>query len=249
MAGASHGRLRLFPTVVVGLGLVAALKVAGLAVDGGFSLLAVTPATAQGAPAAAEGVANADQGATGEDPVDVTTTRFQDEPQPIIDGTVAEERRIRINQPTKDVSAAERAVLESLRKRREELDARAAELEMRENLLQAAEQRVDDKLAALKALNAKIQSRVEEEKKAENERFASLVSMYENMKPKDAARIFNRLETGTLVDVASRMNPRKLAPVLSKMDAASAERLTMEIARTASSAMPSGGELEAVTAN
>ena len=59
----------------------------------------------------------------------------------------------------------------------------------------------------------------------------SLVIMYEGMKPKDAARIFDKLDQSVLVDVASVMNPRKLADVLALMNADMAQRLTVELAR------------------
>jgi flagellar motility protein MotE (MotC chaperone) len=239
--------VRLLPVVVAAAGLLAVLKFAGLSTDGHFALVGVTPATAQDAPAADAG-AMPDPDAAG-DPVEVDTGNDPDIDQPIIDGTLVEGRRIRLNQPTAPVSEAERALLESLRSRREELDGRAANLEMRENLIKAAEQRVNEKLDALKAFESRIETRYRQQEEIENEQFASLVSMYENMKPKDAARIFNRLETAVLVSVARRMNPRKLGPVMSRMDGATAERLTIEIARAAQSGATPTGELEPLSLN
>jgi len=246
-------RLRLIPALVAVLSLLVVLKISGLALKGRYSLDAVSTAWAQNAPETGEGQnGEAEAGEDGEPeepPLDITTTTNPDQPQPRLDGTIEEGQRIRLNRPTKPVSRAELALLESLRKRRTELDARASTLEMRENLLRAAEQRIDEKLKSLKAFDSKIQARFQQQEDEKNEQFANLVSMYENMKPKDAARIFNRLETGVLLNVASRMSPRKLAPVLSKMESASAERLTLEIARAATSAGSPAGELEALAAN
>ena len=53
--------------------------------------------------------------------------------------------------------------------------------------------------------------------KAEAERFKSIVAMYENMKAKDAARIFDRLDMKILVDVATQINPRKMSEILAQM--------------------------------
>lgn len=251
-------RLRLFPVVVAAAALLALLKFAGIAANGGFALLGVTAATAQDAGAAAEAASEGgDPGqetAEADEAVQVDTGNAEngadpDTQQPLIDGTLAEGRRIRLNQPTTPVSPAERALLESLRERRVELDARASNIEMRENLLKAAEQRIDEKLKSLKAYEAKIAARFKEQEELETEQFASLVSMYESMKPKDAARIFSRLETGILVSVARRMNPRKLGPVLSEMDSASAERLTVEIARASTAPGLPAGELESLAEN
>jgi len=249
---ASH-QMRLFPALVAVLGLLVFLKLSGLAIDGGFTLEAISTATAQDAQGAGDAPSqdapeNA-EAANEEPPLEVNTTTNANEPQPRLDGTVAEGRRIRLNRPTKEVSSAELALLESLRKRRVELDARANALEMRENLLKAAEKRIDEKLEALKVFDARIEEQFKKQESAENEQFAGLVSMYENMKPKDAARILSRLETDVLVSVATRMKPRKLAPVLSKMDSASAERLTVEMAQAASPSDAPPGELAPVASN
>jgi flagellar motility protein MotE (MotC chaperone) len=54
--------------------------------------------------------------------------------------------------------------------------------------------------------------------------------MYENMKPKDAAAIFNELDMPVLLGVAKAMNPRKMAPILARMTPLKAKALTDGIA-------------------
>ena len=54
------------------------------------------------------------------------------------------------------------------------------------------------------------------------------------MKPKDAARIFDRLDLKILVEVSTQMNPRKMSEVLAQMTPEAAERLTVELANRAS---------------
>ena len=66
--------------------------------------------------------------------------------------------------------------------------------------------------------------------KEEEAQIKSLVKVYENMKPKDAARIFNRLEMDILLDVVERMKEKKMAPVLAQMSPEKAEALTVELA-------------------
>ena len=56
-------------------------------------------------------------------------------------------------------TGAERAILERLQQRREELDTRARELDIRESLIQGAEKRMDAKLAELKQVEARNQGR------------------------------------------------------------------------------------------
>jgi flagellar motility protein MotE (MotC chaperone) len=60
--------------------------------------------------------------------------------------------------------------------------------------------------------------------------------MYENMKPRDAAKIFDHLEMGVLLEVASQINPRRMSDILAQMSAESAERLTVELASRAQGA-------------
>lgn len=126
-----------------------------------------------------------------------------------------------------DPSPAQRALLERLQQRREELDAKTRDLELRENLLKEAEQRLEAKLNELKMLEA-----AGNEKPADTEaKMKNLVVMYEGMKPKDAARIFDKLDMKVLVEVARAMKPAKLADVLAVMSVEPAQRLTIELAR------------------
>jgi flagellar motility protein MotE (MotC chaperone) len=128
------------------------------------------------------------------------------------------------------VSPAERAILERLAERRAELDKRASELDMRESLLKGAEKRLEGRIAELKDLEARVNLAVQAKDEAEVARFKNVVSMYENMKAKDAAKIFDRLDMKVLVEVATQLNPRRMSDVLAQMSPEAAERLTVELA-------------------
>jgi flagellar motility protein MotE (MotC chaperone) len=139
------------------------------------------------------------------------------------------------------VSAGERAVLESLQDRSKQLEARARELDMRENLIKAAEKRLEAKVDELKGTEARIDTAAGNRDKAEAARFKGIVAMYENMKPKEAARIFDRLEQKILVEVTTQINPRKMSDILAQMSPDAAERLTVELAaRAGGSQRPRG---------
>jgi len=130
-------------------------------------------------------------------------------------------------------SAAEKEVLESLLARRKKLEERDRALQLREKLLEAAEKRVEQRIAELKTIEQRIEEtfgKQEEESKAQ---LKNLVSMYQNMKPKDAARIFDRLDMNIMIGVVQQMSARKMAPILAKMDSAVAQRLTVELAKRA----------------
>ena len=129
--------------------------------------------------------------------------------------------------------AGERAILERLQERRQQLDARVREMEMRESLLQATEKRLEARLAELKAIEARINAIVQQRDEDELKRFKGIVTMYENMKPKEAARIFDRLDLKILVDVSTQMKPATMSAILAQMAPEAAERLTVELASRA----------------
>ena len=130
-------------------------------------------------------------------------------------------------------SGAERAILERLQERRQELDTRARELDIRESLMQAAEKRMAGQLAEIKETEQRITVATQQKDDAQAARFKGLVTMYENMKPRDAAKIFDRLEIGVLIEVASKIEPRKMADILAQMSPDTAQRLTVELASRA----------------
>ncbi len=134
------------------------------------------------------------------------------------------------NQPPA-ISASERAILERLQERRQELDTRHRELEMRENLLRATERRLEQRANELRELEGRIAGLEQRRDEAEQARFRGVVSMYESMRPKDAARIFDTLDMSVLIEVARAMRPPKLADVIAQMQPEQAKRLTTELAR------------------
>ena len=137
-------------------------------------------------------------------------------------------------EPGKINSPGERAVLERLQDRRQELESRSRDIEMRENLLKAAEKRVESKVNELKEIESRVNSAIGVRDKSEIDRFKSIVAMYENMKSKDAARIFDLLDLKILVEVATQIKSAKMSEIMAAMTSESAEKLTVELANRAS---------------
>jgi flagellar motility protein MotE (MotC chaperone) len=127
-------------------------------------------------------------------------------------------------------SKAERALLERLHERREQLDARARELDIRDSLIKAAEKKLETQQAAEKPNGAKGGTTGQRKEDSVTTRFKAIVTMYEAMKPKDAAKIFDRLDINVLLEVASKIHPRQMAEIMAQMKPAAAERLTVELA-------------------
>ncbi|MCC7045342.1 MAG: hypothetical protein IT562_01395 [Alphaproteobacteria bacterium] len=144
------------------------------------------------------------------------------------------------------MSQTEIDILQALGDRRRQLDDRERAVEQREAMLKAAEQRITEKVNELKAIQAKLEGALKKQDSEREEQLRRLVKVYENMKPKEAARIFEQLDDGVLIDVAERMKEVKLAPVLAGMEPKKATLVTTELAKRRENtktpgALPSGG--------
>jgi flagellar motility protein MotE (MotC chaperone) len=128
------------------------------------------------------------------------------------------------------MSPSEMELLQKLSERRAELDKRAGELSQREVLLQAAEKRIDDKIAELQSLAKDIGGIVDKQSEESEARTKSLVKIYETMKPHDAARIFEQLDMGVLLSVFEHMKERSAAPILAALDPIKARAVTLALA-------------------
>jgi flagellar motility protein MotE (MotC chaperone) len=227
--------IRVIPVVLIAIFGLAVLKVAGLVIDGGYVFDYQPKSTKR---SWAQESFNFPGSKV--DPADITGSvaakKEEAPPKPAVsapetakppDGTVL------YPDPAQPVSASERALLERLQARRQELEARAREIDIRENLLKSAEKRIEGKVEELKAVESRIGTATEQKKEADDARLKGLITMYEGMKPKDAAKVFDRLEMPVLFEIASKIAPRKMSDILGLMSPEVAERLTVEMARRA----------------
>ena len=227
--------IRVIPVVLIAIFGLAVLKVAGLVIDGGYVFDYQPQKTTR---SWAQETLNFPGSKI--DPADVTgsTPKPQEEaakpavPAPEVakpDGVVV------YPEQTQPVSASERAILERLQSRRQELEARAREIDIRENLLKAAEKRIESRVEEMKAVESRITTATGQKAETDAARFKGIITMYEGMKPKDAAKVFDRLEMSVLFEIASQIAPRKMSDILGLMAPEAAERLTIEMARRAGS--------------
>ncbi len=239
--------IRILPVVLVAVLGLAILKIAGLVIDGGYVFeYQPQPVKQSEKQSWAQEMFNFPGGPKPVDS-DITGSVSAKKDEPDKPKVGAPEAIAVTNTPPVEqapkISDSERAILERLQSRRQELDARARELEIRESLLKAAEKRIETKVDEMKGVEAGIKTATEQKSEADAARFKGIVTMYESMKPKDAAKIFDRLEMPVLFEIASQMAPRKMSDVLGLMQPEAAERLTVELARRAQ-----GGERAASTA-
>ena len=249
--------IRVLPVVLVAVFGLAVLKVAGLVIDGGyvFDYQPDQPAKRSwaqenlgypgGQGSAKSNVKDSIKGSVKGDPADITGSvkkeekkeeKAEEAPKPATPASEASKPDGLVvlpdaNQP--QVSASERAILERLQARRQELEQRAREFEIRESLLKSAEKRIEGRVEEMKATEARITTVTGQKAETDAARFKGIITMYEGMKPKDAAKVFDRLEMSVLYDIASQIAPRKMSDILGLMQPEAAERLTVELARRA----------------
>jgi flagellar motility protein MotE (MotC chaperone) len=227
--------IRVIPVVLVAVAGLAVLKVAGLVIDGGY-VFDYQPGSTK--PSWAQENFNFPSGSKS-DAADITGSVEKPKDEPAKPAVAAPEAKpdgkVIYPEQTAPVSPSERAILERLQSRRQELDARAREIDIRESLLKAAEKRIETKVEELKAVESRISTATEQKNEAEAARFKGIITMYEGMKPKDAAKVFDRLEMPVLIEITSQIAPRKMSDILGLMQTEAAERLTVELARRAGS--------------
>ncbi|MCU0351239.1 MAG: hypothetical protein MUF43_10490, partial [Flavobacterium sp.] len=106
-----------------------------------------------------------------------------------------------------------------------------ADLTARSQVLKVTEDKLDQKVHELKTLQNELQNLMKQYEQKEQGKILSLVKIYEAMKPKDAAKIFDELEMSILLKVVSNMKEVKVAPVIASMNPVKARDLSIELAK------------------
>jgi flagellar motility protein MotE (MotC chaperone) len=244
----SYRNIRVIPVVLVAIFSLAVLKVAGLVLDGGY-VFDYTPQQTK------RSWAQDNLNFPGREDVDITGSTHgepksaakeaapkEEAPKPAAPDSKPDGVVYHPEENQQPVSPSERAILERLQARRQELEQRAREIEIRESLMKAAEKRIESRVEEMKSIEAKASAVNDQKNEAENARFKGIITMYESMKPKDAAKVFDRLEMPVLIQIASQIAPRKMSDILGLMSPEAAERLTVELAHRA------GGDKSSATA-
>jgi flagellar motility protein MotE (MotC chaperone) len=227
--------IRVIPVVLIAVFGLALLKIAGLVIDGGYVF------DYQPQPDKPQSWAQETFNFPGGNKIDSNdiTGSVHEKPKeeaakPAAAPEVTKPEGVVIYpEQGQQVSPSERAILERLQSRRQELESRAREIDIRESLLKSAEKRIESKVEELKAVESRIGSATEAKTEADVARFKGIITMYEGMKPKDAAKVFDRLEMSVLFEIASQIAPRKMSDILGLMSPEAAERLTIEMAHRA----------------
>lgn len=226
-------KIRLLPVTIFVAALLFSVKVSDLWTGsaGTGQALQIAESRAQDAEDQADADEDAEADADEADDQDVADADSDEEPEEEdvdLDALAAETPLI---DAAPELTQAEIDVLQTLRERRQALDAREAEIDLRESMLKAAEVNLESRIDEWKRLQTDVEQLLARYEEAQDDELKTLATYYEKMKPKDAARVFNTLDLPYLIEIVGRMKEAKVAVVIGKMDTETAKTLTMELAR------------------
>ena len=153
-------------------------------------------------------------------------------------GTMAGNSGIAQNPSGSPLGTAEAdALLLAIRDRETQLDDKAAQLADRAQALSVAEQKLKEQLADFETAQRNLEGTLAQADKAAERDIDRMTTVYENMKPGDAARIFERMDVSFAAGLLARMRPEITASVLAGMEPDAAYAVTLVIA-SRNSAVP-----------
>ncbi len=122
-------------------------------------------------------------------------------------------------------------LMRELADKRTKLEQRAKTLDEREALLRVAEERMAQKVTEMETLRGQVQGMLSQLSSGQQAQIENLVKIYEKMKPKEAARIFETLDMPILLSVMQRMKPATAASIMADMPPEKAKDLTQALTK------------------
>lgn len=127
-------------------------------------------------------------------------------------------------------SASEVRLLEALGTRRMQLEARDKATNKRELELELFEKKLQEKWETLQTIQEEVKRQLGQLDKGEIAKEQSLSKVYENMKPKDAARVFDLLNLSVVMKILSHMKEKKISEIMGFLSTERARDITQELA-------------------
>lgn len=104
--------------------------------------------------------------------------------------------------------------LQKLVQRKKQLDDREAELARVEDEINKQKIEIEKRMKELEEMRARISSILEERVKIDEQKADSLMQMYSNMKPPQAAKVFETMDEELAVEILGRMKKKNAAEIL-----------------------------------
>ncbi len=129
-------------------------------------------------------------------------------------------------EPPKDMSA----VLKAFQEREKRIEAQELQIKSRLQALNVADQKIEDKLAALSQVESKLKQTLAIADTAAEDDLSKLTTVYESMKPKDAAALFEQMAPEFSAGFLGRMKPASAASILAGLSAERAYTISVILA-------------------
>jgi flagellar motility protein MotE (MotC chaperone) len=127
-------------------------------------------------------------------------------------------------------AGCEPRLLRALEERSRQLDAWSSDLADRARMLEVIEARAAEQVRALEAQRRALEITLAGVEKGTEAEVARLVKIYENMNPKEAARIFEAMPAEVAAGFIRRMGENKSALVMGRLNAQHAYAITLAMA-------------------
>ncbi|MGV8078676.1 MAG: MotE family protein [Syntrophales bacterium] len=132
----------------------------------------------------------------------------------------------------------ERDLVTALDKQKSELDRREALVRAEEDKLLALKKEVLEKIAALGALEKRLEARLEAEKNQDVKRLKDLAKVYDATAPDKAGAMLEKLDTKTAAAITMYMKKDKAGAVLKHVNVDRAVQITKEVTGAAQAPAP-----------
>lgn len=133
-------------------------------------------------------------------------------------------------------------ILESFKERRLLIEEKEAAIQDRERTLEALEKRISERMAALDESNTRLEEKMTVMRNMAQEDVAHLTRMYQNMKPKQAGEIFNKMDTVFAAGFLRLMDSNQAGLIMASMDTDKAYAISIVIASQNAEFRPSSQE-------
>jgi flagellar motility protein MotE (MotC chaperone) len=122
------------------------------------------------------------------------------------------------------------ALFNKLEERKQVLDTKETELAKLEEELQKQKLELEDRVKELEKIRTKIADRLTERVGVDQDRVGKLVEIYSNMKPVNAAKVFEDIDEDLAVEVLGKMKKKNMAEILNLLKPDKAQRLSERFA-------------------
>jgi flagellar motility protein MotE (MotC chaperone) len=127
-----------------------------------------------------------------------------------------------------EMTPQEIQMLQTLADRRRLLETQEASFHQKSSELKATQYQIDKKITQLNELKETLKKLLDQYNDKDQQKNKNLAKIYENMKPKEAGRIFEILDMPLLLDIMESMKEGKISLILASMNPERAREITAQ---------------------